>query len=163
MDARIALVIASQAGCGGTAPSRVTEELRAPGPDGRPSVETVASINGAFPHWFCGNFKDFGADPSRLPVDQHELIALCAPRPVLVSAATLDRWANPDGQFEMLRAATPVYQLVAGEGMAAAEKPVPLAGAKGRLAYFLRPGKHEMGELDWAAWLDYADAWLKAR
>ena len=161
MDERIALVIPSQAGCCGTAPSRVAPELSKIGPDGKPAIETVAFINDTFPHWFCRNFKKFNTEPARLPVDQHELIALCVPRPVLVSAAASDGWANPDGQFEMLRAADPVYRLIAGEGMASAEKPPASAPTEGRLAYFLRPGKHEMNEADWAAWLNYADLWLK--
>ena len=170
MDERIALVIPAQAGCGGTAPCRVAPELSTPGPNGRSIVETIGRINTAFPHWFCANFKKFNEDPAKLPIDQHELIALCAPRPVLISAATLDLWANPDGQFEMLQAADPVYRLVAGEGMSVlgsayvhTEKPQPLAPPTGRLAYFLRPGKHEMNATDWAAWLDYADVWLKAK
>ena len=113
-DPRIALVIPSQAGCGGTAPCRVSAELAALGPksNGHASVETVRQrSNTSFPHWFCGNFKAFNEEPARLPFDQHELIApWCAPRPVLLSCATEDVWANPHGQFEMLRAADPVYK-----------------------------------------------------
>jgi hypothetical protein len=162
-DPRFAMVIPSQAGCGGTAPSRVAPELSTPQANGRSTVETVARINTAFPHWFCENFKHFNDAPERLPFDQHELIALCAPRPVLVSAATLDLWANPDGQFAMLRAADPVYKLVAGDGLGSGEKPEPLKLLSSRLGYFLRPGKHEMSEPDWKAWLDYADKWLRPR
>jgi hypothetical protein len=162
-DPRIAMVIPSQAGCGGTAPSRVSAALAAPQANGRPTVETVARINTAFPHWFCANFKQFNEATDRLPFDQHELIALCAPRPVLVSAATLDLWANPDGQFANLQAADPVYRLVAGDGLGATEKPEPLHLVSSRLGYFLRPGKHEMSEPDWNAWLDYADKWLRPK
>lgn len=161
MDERIAMAIPSQAGCGGTAPSRVAAELSAPQASGRPKVETVAVINKSFPHWFCGNFKPFGADPEKLPFDQHELIALCAPRPVLVSAAVEDVWSNPPGQFEMLKAADPVYQLVAGEGIGAPAAPEPGKLLNSRLGYFIRPGVHSMTRLDWAAWLDYADQWLR--
>jgi hypothetical protein len=160
-DERFALVIPSQAGCGGTAPCRVPQELSALQANGRPTVETVAKINAAFPHWFCGNFKAFNAEPARLPFDQHELIALCAPRPVLVSAATEDLWANPAGQFEMLRGADPVYRLVSGEGLDATQQPEPSKLLPGRLGYFLRPGKHAMSPPDWTAWLDYADRWLR--
>jgi hypothetical protein len=160
-DERIAMVIPAQAGCGGTAPSRVAPELSAIQANGRSTVETVARITSSFPHWFCANFKEFGADPSRLPIDQHELIALCAPRPVLVSAATEDLWANPAGQFQMERAADPVYRLVAGEGLDATAMPEPSKLVPTRLGYFLRPGKHEVIEADWNAWLEYADRWLK--
>lgn len=160
-DDRIALVIPSQAGCGGTAPCRVSEELAKEGPNGRPTVETVRQINKSFPHWFCENFKGFNDEPARLPFDQHELIALCAPRPVLLSCATEDVWANPPGQFEMLRAADPVYKLIAGEGLGATQMPEVSKVLPSRLGYYIRPGKHSMTREDWAVWLDYADKWMR--
>ncbi len=161
LDARIALVVPSQAGCGGSAPCRVAAELSAEGPNGRSTVETVRRINTSFPHWFCGNFKAFNEQPERLPFDQHELIALCAPRPVLLSCATEDLWANPSGQFEMLRAADPVYQLVAHDGLGATQMPDVSKPLPSRLGYYIRPGKHSMTREDWAVWLDYADKWMK--
>ena len=160
-DERIALAIPSQAGCGGTAPSRVAPELSAPQANGRPTVETVPVINKAFPHWFSGNFKLFDDDPSRLPFDQHELVALCAPRPVLFSCATEDKWANPPGQFEMLRAADTVYRLVAGDGLGTGKMPEVGHLLDSRLGYYIREGKHSMTTPDWKMWLDYADKWLK--
>lgn len=161
-DKRFAMVIASQAGCGGSAPSRVPPELAKLNAQGRPTAETLAMINRGFPHWFDGNFKAFSDEPARLPFDQHCLIALCAPRPVLLSCATEDLWANPPGQFEMLRAADPVYRLVAGDGLGAVQRPAVGKLLSSRLGYFIREGKHSMNEVDWAAWLDYADHWLKA-
>ncbi len=160
-DERIALAIPSQAGCGGTAPCRVSPELATPGANGRATVETVGRINTSFPHWFCGNFKAFNAEPARLPFDQHELIALCAPRPVLLSCAAEDLWANPAGQWEMLRAADPAYRLVAGDGVGAEAAPAMGTLLPSRLGYFIRPGKHSMTPVDWAAWLDFADQWLR--
>jgi len=161
MDERIAMAIPSQAGCGGTAPSRVSPALSAPNNNGRPTAETVAVINKSFPHWFCGNFKAFNEAPEKLPFDQHALIALCAPRPVLVSNATEDLWANPAGQFEMLRAASPVYKLVSGEGVGAETMPDVGKLLDSRLGYYIRPGKHAMTAADWKVWLDYADKWLR--
>jgi dienelactone hydrolase len=160
-DPRIALIIPSQAGCGGSAPARVSPELAKLNENGRPTAETVAVINKAFPHWFSGNFKGFNEAPEKLPFDQHALIALCAPRPVLLSNAAEDLWANPAGQFEMLRAADPVYRLVAGDGLGATAMPEMGKLLPSRLGYFIRPGKHSMAPEDWAAWLDYADRWLK--
>lgn len=160
LDERFALAIPSQAGCGGTAPCRLPDALLNP-PDGRLVHETVKRINTSFPHWFCGNFKAFNDAPARLPFDQHELIALCAPRPVLLSNATDDLWANPAGQFEMLRAADPVYQLVAGDGLGAKAMPDVGRLLPSRLGYYIRPGKHAMTRGDWAVWLDYADRWLR--
>ncbi len=159
-DERFALAIPTQAGCGGTAPSRLPAELLNP-PDGKLIHETVKRINTSFPHWFCGNFKAFNDAPDKLPFDQHCLIALCAPRPVLLSNATDDQWANPRGQFDMLRAADPVYQLIAGDGLGAAEMPQIGTLLPSRLGYYIRTGKHSMTREDWKVWLDYADKWLR--
>ena len=160
-DDRVALIVPSQAGCGGTAPCRVSKELSEPQENGRSIVETVQRINTSFPHWFCGNFKAFNQEPGRLPFDQDCLIALCAPRPVLLSCATEDRWANPPGQFAMLRAADPVYRLLSGEGIDATAMPEEGKLIATRLGYYIRPGKHSMTRGDWKVWLDYADAWMK--
>jgi hypothetical protein len=160
-DERIALAIPSQAGCGGTAPNRVSAELGAPGPNGRATVETVKRINTSFPHWFAGNFTLFNEQPQRLPFDQNALIALCAPRPVLCSNATEDLWANPAGQFEILRAADPVYRLLGVEGLGATAIPEVGTLLNSRLGYYIRPGKHSMTKDDWKVWLDYADRWLQ--
>ncbi len=169
-DERIGVVIPLQAGCGGTAPSRTTDTR----------AESVRQINTSFPHWFCGNFKLF-QDPlmprvdaqgktvqpkreevnrfsersNRLPFDQHCLIALCAPRPVLLPNAEEDLWANPSGQLEMLQAATPVYRLLGVEGLAEGAKPEMNKLVDSRLGYFMRPGKHAMTRGDWEVFLAY--------
>ncbi|HEX5103679.1 MAG TPA: acetylxylan esterase [Pirellulaceae bacterium] len=152
-DERIALIIPHQAGCGGTAPSRTDD----------PKAESVKRINTSFPHWFCENFVLFNDDVARLPFDQHCLLALCAPRPVLYSNAQDDQWANPNGQFEMLRAAEPVYKLYGVEGLAPDARPEIGKLVKSRLGYFLREGKHSMSREDWEVFLDYVDANLKGR
>lgn len=144
-DERIRLVLCHQAGCGGSAPSR-----------GRVG-ESVKQINDRFPHWFNGAFKAFNQATDRLPFDQHALVALCAPRPVLLSNATEDSWANPDGQFEMLRAADPVYRLLGVEGLTANERPAVGRLLDTRLGYFIRAGKHSTTPEDWRAFLDFAD------
>ncbi|MFO0903376.1 MAG: acetylxylan esterase [Pirellulales bacterium] len=148
LDDRIALAIPHQAGCGGTAPSR--------GKVG----ESVKQINDRFPHWFCDEFTRFNDEPARLPFDQHCLAALCAPRPVLFSNAVEDVWANPDGQFEVLKAAEPVYKLLNAGGLDASRPPEVNQLIKSKLGYFIRPGKHSMNRQDWQAFLDFADAQL---
>jgi hypothetical protein len=159
-DARVALIIPHHAGNGATAPCRLPAHLSKPGPSGRPPVETVLFASRTFPHWWCPNFQYFGEHVDQLPFDQHALIALCAPRPILVPTATEDLWANPAGQFEMLKAAGPVYDLVAGEGLGEVAGPTVGQVLKGRLGYFIRRGKHCVTREDWTAWLDYADVWL---
>jgi hypothetical protein len=147
-DERIALSIPHQAGCGGTAPSR--------GKVG----ESVKQINTNFPHWFNGAFKEFNDQPDRLPFDQHCLVALVAPRPVLFSNAKEDQWANPDGQFQVLVAADPVYRLLGAGGLDA--KTVPELGklVDSKLGYYIRAGKHSMTKDDWKVFLDFADKHL---
>src|SRR5256714_1101297 len=129
-DERIALAIPLQAGCGGTAPSRGTVG------------ESGKAINDHFPHWFNTNFKEVNDRPELLPFDQNDLVALCAPRPVLFSNAEEDSWANPQGQFDVLRAADPVYRLLGVEGLAAVSMPPNNQLVNSRLGYFIRPGKH---------------------
>jgi hypothetical protein len=144
-DERIALVIPHQAGCGGTSPSR--------GKIG----ESVKQINDVFPHWFDGTFKEFNDRPDRLPFDQHCLIALVAPRPVLLTNAVKDNWANPRGQFEMLQAAEPVYRLLGAGGLDAKEMPPTGKLIDSTLGYYIRPGGHSMGREDWKIFLAFAD------
>lgn len=145
-DDRIAMVIPLQSGTGGAAPSRGNEKS-----------ESVKRINTSFPHWFNAEFKTFNDQPERLPFDQHCFIALCAPRPVLLGCATEDVWANPTGQFEMLKAADKVYKLLGTDGFAATTMPEENKLIDSTLGYFIRPGKHSMTKADWKVFLDYAD------
>jgi hypothetical protein len=136
-DERIALAIPHQAGCGGTAPSR--------GKVG----ESVKQINDRFPHWFAGAFKAFNDQTDRLPFDQHCLTALVAPRPVLFSNAVEDTWANPEGQFQVLQAADPVYKFLGAGGLEAKQMPEPGKLINSKLGFYIRPGKHSMTKEDW--------------
>jgi hypothetical protein len=149
-DDRIALVLSHQSGCGGTAPSRGTVG------------ESVKQINKGFPHWFNDTFPLFDEKVDRLPFDQHCLAAICAPRPVLFTNAIEDQWANPNGQFEMLKQASPVYALLGVEGFKG-DKPTapgdPLIAS--RLGYWIRAGKHSTTPDDWRIFLDFCDVHLK--
>lgn len=144
-DERISMAFAHQAGCGGTAPSR--------GKVG----ESVKAINDRFPHWFNAKFKEFNETPEKLPFDQHCLMALCAPRPVLVSAATEDQWSNPAGQFDMTVAASPAYRLFGVDGVRAQSMPAPGQMVGRGLGFYLREGRHSMNADDWRAFMDFAD------
>jgi len=148
-DERIALAIPLQAGCGGTSPSR--------GKIG----ESVKAINEHFPHWFNAEFKKFNDEPERLPFDQNCLIALMAPRPVLLANATEDQWANPEGQFQMLQAAEPVYRLLKAGRLEAKQMPETGKLIDSKLGYYIRPGKHSMTKGDWKIFLDFADRRMK--
>lgn len=144
-DARISLVLVHQAGTGGSAPSR--------GKTG----ESVKAINDHFPHWFNAIFKTFNDEPERLPIDQNSLLALCAPRPVLFSAATEDSWGNPGGQFEVMKATDQVYRFLGVEGLESVQMPAPGKLMASRLGFYLRSGKHSMTAADWEIFLDFAD------
>lgn len=144
-DERIAIAFPHQAGCGGSAPSR--------GKVG----ESVQAINDRFPHWFNAEFKTFNKATDRLPFDQNGLVALCAPRAVLFSAAQEDQWANPAGQFQVLQAADPVYRFLGVQGLEANAMPPLSQLVDSKLGYYIRPGKHSMTADDWRVFMDFAD------
>jgi hypothetical protein len=160
-DERIALAIPHQAGCGGTAPSRTAAAVATIQANGRPIAETTAVINKNFPHWFNAEFKKFNGAPEKLPFDQHELVALMAPRPVLLSNAEGDRWADPAGQFRVVKAAEPVYALLKAGRCDADAMPPDGKLIASKLGYYIRPGAHSMTSDDWMVFMDFADAQLK--
>lgn len=152
-DDRIAAVIAHQAGCGGSAPSR----------GHNPKSEPITRINTVFPWWFDGEFKKFNGHEDRLPFDQNCLVGLCAPRPVLFGAGTLDEWADPPGQLEVLKAADSVYRLFGVDGIAAdaAAENGKIIG--NRLCYYIRESPHLVNKAYWDAFMEFADKSLPAK
>ncbi len=142
-DPRFAAVISNDSGCGGAALSR------------REVGETVWRINNSFPHWFCGNFKQYSNNEANLPIDQHQLLALAAPRPLYVASASEDLWADPKGEFLATKYAGELYQQLGGKPLGLTEFPSPNTASIGQVSYHLREGKHDILAWDWKNYIEF--------
>ncbi len=147
-DTRFAAVISNDSGEGGASLYR------------RNFGETIRVMNN---YWFAPNYKTFSEREGELPVDAHELIALVAPRPVYIGAASEDLWADPVGMFLAAKGAEPVYRLLGVEGMAADAMPAPGQAVLSRISYHLRVGPHGITAWDWDNYLRFADRFVPAQ
>lgn len=150
-DPRIALTISNCSGSTGAAASR--------GKGG----QNIAQINREFPHWFDGNYKNWNNQEWKMPFDQHEVLALCAPRLVYVASATNDSGADPKAEFRSCVQASPVWKLWGMTGVSSTTMPAadtPLHG--GSIGYHIRSGDHDLKLYDWQRFMDFADRNLTA-
>lgn len=149
-DPRYSMVVSNNSGCTGAAISR--------GKQG----ETVEAINTQFPHWFCENYKKYGGKEEQLPVDQHMLLSLIAPRLLYVTSASEDLWADPESELLACHLASPVYRLYRKKGVKAPAKvELNRQYGEGSIAYHRREGVHKLTAFDWDLIMDYADIHLK--
>ena len=124
--------------------------------------ERIAVINTSFPHWFNNNYKTFNDKENTLPVDQHMLISLIAPRPVYATNASEDLWADPKGTFLSLKHAEPVFLLF---GLKSELPKLPPALdtpiIRSPIGYHNRTGKHNLTVYDWTNFIKFADYHFK--
>lgn len=144
-DQRFAMCVSNCSGNTGAALSR------------RNFGESVKVINTSFPHWFCPNYKQFNEREAELPVDQHMLLALIAPRPLYVTNASEDLWADPTGTYLALKHAEPAYALYGISSRLPAQPPAinqPILNTQ--LAYHNRSGIHDLTIYDWSNFIRFA-------
>jgi len=148
-DVRFKMAVSNESGCSGAALSRGTHG------------ETVAQIQEGFPAWFCRRYLRYAGNEGELPVDQHELLALIAPRLLYVASAAEDAWADPEGENLALLAAGRFIRAQGGEPMdpsVVVEVDRQVAGPT--VAYHVRTGSHDLTCWDWERFLDFADGRL---
>ena len=120
--------------------------------------ERIYGINASFPHWFNNNYKKFNNNENALPVDQHMLISLVAPRPLYATNASKDLWADPTGTYMSLKNAEKVYALYGIKSNLPANPPgINHPVIQSPLAYHNREGEHNLTAYDWNNFIQFAN------
>ena len=144
-DTRFALACPNDSGCSGDA---ITRDKKG---------ERVKEITNVFPFWFCPNYRKYADNEHAMPFDQHFLVASVCPRRVIIGAALLDEWADPESQYLSACAASPAWELLGKRGLVHPDR-MPVVGdgfEDGYLAYFLRGGRHFLSTEDWAHYIKF--------
>ncbi|MBN2213567.1 MAG: acetylxylan esterase [Bacteroidales bacterium] len=149
-DQRFAMVIASCSGEGGAALSR------------RNFGETAAHLASPqrYHYQFCHNYKKYSENLTMVPMDAHMLLALIAPRPLMLQTGSTDRWSDPKGEFLSAVAATPVYRLLGKEGLGTDMMPPAGEPLINTLGYYMHEGGHGIHPDDRDIFLEFMEGFL---
>ena len=153
-DKRFAMACSNCSGCSGAKLNHID----------LPKSEHIAPIVKNFPYWFCQNYFMHANRDDQLPFDQHQFIALIAPRLVCVASATKDVWAGQPGEWWSAKLASPAWELYGKKGLAADSFPAPDTPQQdGCISYHIRTGIHNLTPYDWNRYMDFADkhGWRK--
>ena len=123
-----------------------------------PKSEHIDFMIRVLHHWFCGNYRKYGGKEMEMPFDQHEMLALIAPRLLCVGSATEDHWCGPLGEWWSAKLASPAWELYGKKGLVGDKWPDPeKPQQEGSVSYHLRTGKHFLTPYDWDRYMDFAD------
>ncbi len=150
-DQRFAAVISNESGAGGAKQFH------------RGIAENITRLNTSFPQWYDENFRKYNDRDKTLPFDQHEMIALIAPRAVYVASAEQDANADPEGEFASAKAASPVFELLGKKGLQADHWPAVNQPVIGDISYHVRNGPHDVRPYDWEQYLIFLDKHLRGK
>lgn len=150
-DKRVAVAISNDSGESGAALSK------------RNYGETIKDIVRTFPYWFCKNYSKYIDQEKNLPVDQHQLLALMAPRGVYVANASEDLWADPLGQYQALLNAQPAFKLYGIETNLPKDMPgINEQIIAPKIGFHNREGKHNMTPYDWKQFIVFANNYFES-
>jgi len=150
-DERFAGAVSNDSGCSGAAITRDKEG------------ERVKAITTHFPHWFCENYQKYRDNEQEMPFDQHQLLALMAPRLVYVASASEDIWADPQSEFLACMAASDAYKLLGKKGLVHNNRYMEPGEFlhEGDIGCHLRPGTHFLSRYDWQMFMRFMDKHLR--
>ena len=148
-DERFKVVISNDSGCSGAALAK------------RVYGENIGRMMVTLEWWFCPAYKLYANNEAAMPFDQHELIALMAPRHVYVASAQEDRWADPKGEFLATAHAAPAFELYGMKGLGTLEQPGIHQPIMNDVGYHIRAGKHDVTDYDWDRFMDFCDLHFK--
>ncbi|MDO4949615.1 MAG: acetylxylan esterase [Bacteroidales bacterium] len=148
-DTRFRVVISNCSGASGAALAK------------RRYGETVGLLTSVRPWWFCAAYAFYTDREEAMPFDQHELIALIAPRHVYVASAEDDAPADPKGEFLATSYAEPVYRLYGLKGLDTDVMPATNHPIMHDAGYHIRTGIHDVTDYDWQRYMDFCDLHFK--